>query len=81
MMPGAPSLARLEAIVRNYVGDTLDWDINLVLRRDEVPQAVLGKTTMLGHTSWIGTRTGDTDADDLYLIPRSLVNRRASQGS
>lgn len=81
MMPGAPSLSRLEAIVRNYVGDTLDWDINLVMRRDEVPQAVLGKTTMLGHTSWIGTRTGDTDADDLYLIPRSLVNRRTSLGA
>ncbi|RUS59685.1 type VI secretion system baseplate subunit TssG [Pseudorhodobacter sp. E13] len=78
MMPGSPSLARLEAIVRNYVGDTLDWDINLVLRREEVPQAVLGQTTMLGHTSWIGTRTGDTDADDLYLIPRSLVQRRST---
>jgi type VI secretion system protein ImpH len=80
MMPGSPSLARLEAIVRNYVGDTLDWDINLVMRRDEVPQAVLGQTTMLGHTSWIGTRTGDTDGDDLYLIPRSLVQRRTSTG-
>lgn len=77
MMPGSPSLARLEAIVRNYVGDTLDWDINLVLRRDQVPQAVLGQTTMLGHTSWIGTRTSDSDADDLYLIPRSLVQRRS----
>ena len=80
MMPGSPSLARLEAIVRNYVGDTLDWDINLVLRRDQVPQAVLGQTTMLGHTSWIGTRTSDTDADDLYLIPRSLVQRRTGTG-
>ncbi|WP_323005176.1 type VI secretion system baseplate subunit TssG [Pseudorhodobacter sp.] len=80
MMPGSPSLARLEAIVRNYVGDTLDWDINLVLRSDEVPQAVLGKTTMLGHTSWIGTRSDDSDADDLYLIPGSLVRRRSNAG-
>jgi type VI secretion system protein ImpH len=75
MMPGSPSLARLEAIVRNYVGDTLDWDVNLVLRKEDVPQAVLGKTTMLGHTSWIGTRSGSADADDLYLIPRSLAHR------
>ncbi len=37
LMPGAPSLARIEAIVRNYVGDTFDWDINLVLARAEVP--------------------------------------------
>ena len=37
MLPGGTSLARLEAIVRNYVGDALDWDLNLVLKRDEVP--------------------------------------------
>jgi type VI secretion system protein ImpH len=75
LMPGSPTLLRLEAIVRNYVGDTLDWDMNLVLAKDQVPKAVLGQTTMLGHTSWIGTRTRDTDADDLYLIPRSLAHR------
>ena len=75
MMPGSPSLQRLEDIVRNYVGDTLDWDINLVLAKDEVPKAVLGQTTRLGHTSWIGTRTGDSDADDLYLIPVALARR------
>ncbi|MDZ4136493.1 MAG: type VI secretion system baseplate subunit TssG, partial [Paracoccaceae bacterium] len=34
MMPGSASLDRLEAIVRNYVGDTLDWDVNLVLAKD-----------------------------------------------
>lgn len=75
LMPGSPSLQRLEAIVRNYVGDTLDWDINLVLAKEEVPKSVLGQTTMLGHTSWIGTRAGNSDADDLYLIPRSLAHR------
>jgi type VI secretion system protein ImpH len=78
LMPGSPSLQRLEAIVRNYVGDTLDWDINLVLAKNEVPKAVLGQTTMLGHTSWIGTPIRDKDADDLYLIPRSLALRSSS---
>ena len=78
MLPGSASLHRLEAIVRNYVGDTLDWDVNLVLRRDEVPRAVLGATTRLGHTSWIGGRTGDRDADDLYLVPRALAKRAAA---
>ena len=80
MMPGAPSLQRLEDVVRNYVGDTMDWDINLVLARGQVPPSVLGQTTMLGHTSWIGTRTGDSDADDLYLIPKALARRHAGRG-
>lgn len=76
LMPGTPSLDRLEAIVRNYVGDTLDWDINLVLARDQVPQSQLGVDTRLGQTSWIGVRTKDSDADDLYLVPQSLSHRR-----
>ncbi|QYK42384.1 MAG: type VI secretion system baseplate subunit TssG [Paracoccaceae bacterium] len=76
---GSSSLDRLEAIVRNYVGDTLDWDVNLVLAKDQVPQAQLGGDTALGQTSWIGTRTKDTDADDLYLVPKSLARRRATE--
>ncbi len=73
LMPGTPALERLEAIVRNYVGDTLDWDVNLILARDEVPRAQLGADTQLGQTSWLGTRTKDSDADDLYLVPQSLA--------
>lgn len=79
--PGSASLDRLEAIVRNYVGDTLDWDINLVLAQKEVPQASLGGATSLGQTSWIGTRDSDSDADDLYLVPKSLARRRAAEAA
>jgi type VI secretion system protein ImpH len=67
LLPGSGGLARLAAIVRNYVGDALDWDVNLVLRGDAVPAAVLGQDTRLGHTSWVGGRPDGADADDLYL--------------
>ncbi len=70
LLPGGSSLARLKAIVRNYLGDYLDWDVNLVLKREEVPKAVLGKSTRLGQTSWIGTLETMEDADDLYLDPK-----------
>jgi type VI secretion system protein ImpH len=69
LLPGGASLGRLEAVVRSYAGDALDWDVNLVLARDQVPQAILGRDTRLGHTSWIGRREGRGDADDLYLVP------------
>lgn len=73
LLPGGESLARLQSIVRNYAGDSLDWDVNLVLAGDEIPSASLGGTTRLGHTSWIRARTGArddiADAGDLYLYP------------
>lgn len=70
LLPGSASLARLRAIVRNYAGDALDWDVNLVLRREDIPPAVLGQTVQLGQISWIGqSDTKQADADDLYLEP------------
>ncbi|WP_170789078.1 type VI secretion system baseplate subunit TssG [Ruegeria lacuscaerulensis] len=73
LLPGGVSQKRLEAILRTYVGDTLDWEVNLVLAGDEVPRASLGGTTQLGHTSWIRTRDDPDearpDAEDLILYP------------
>ena len=69
MLPSGDSLDRLQAAVRNYMGDALDWDVNLVLRCADIPGAQLGKTTRLGQTSWIGDNDTTKDADDLYLEP------------
>lgn len=74
LLPGGASLKRLRSIVRNYVGDMFDWDINLILAADDVPRATLGGTTRLGHTSWIGKRDAQNgrDAEDLFLHPTSV---------
>ena len=77
LLPGNGSLERLEAIVRNHVGDALDWDVNVVLNAAEVPRSVLGETTALGHTSWLGIRRADARAaDDLYLAPPYVLRRQ-----
>ena len=77
LLPGSGSLERLEAIVRNHVGDALDWDVNVVLSAGDVPRSVLGGTTALGHTSWLGMRRADSrDADDLYLAPPYVLRRQ-----
>ena len=68
LLPGSSALARLVAIVRNYCGDALDWDVNLVLAGAHVPASVLGGDTRLGQTSWLGLRTGRGDADDLCIV-------------
>ncbi len=75
-LTGQGSLEQLEAIVRNHVGDALDWDVNVILKANEVPRIALGTSAALGHTTWIGTRraTGK-DADDLFLSPPSVLRR------
>ncbi|SFO84657.1 type VI secretion system protein ImpH [Cohaesibacter marisflavi] len=66
LLPGGRSIKRLGAIVRTYAGDTLEWDVNLILKKEEVPPTILGANSALGQTSWIGTRD-DEDADDLHI--------------
>lgn len=66
MLPGGQSLKRLKAIVRNYLTDALEWDVNLVLQESEVPETRLGQSGQLGHTTWIGQRPRG-DADELFL--------------
>ena len=73
LLPGGGSLPRLRALVRNYVGDALDWDVNLVLRGADVPKPELGRTVRLGQTGWIGETNTEKDADDLYLEPNQQV--------
>ncbi|MEW9921697.1 type VI secretion system baseplate subunit TssG [Marimonas sp. MJW-29] len=76
-LPGTPGWERLEAIVRSYIGDTLDWEVQLVLRGEEVPRAVLGGTTRLGQTSWVEPKNETDeprpDAEDLFLTPQRRV--------
>lgn len=67
LLPGGPSFHRLIPIVRNYAGDTLAWDVNLVLKQDEVPPTALGKQGRLGWTTWLAPRRKPTDAADLFL--------------
>ncbi len=67
LLPGGQSFHRLIPIVRNYVGDTLLWDVNLVLRREEVPATMLGRQGQLGWTTWLMPRQKSSDAADLHL--------------
>jgi type VI secretion system protein ImpH len=69
LLPDGYRIDQLIAVIRNYIGDELSWDVNLVLNKDQVPSAQLGEVTRLGWTSWLGQRNVDNDADDLRLNP------------
>ena len=76
MIPSGEALVRLTAVIRNYAGAGLDWDLNLVLKRDEVPAAKLGEFGELGWTTWLGTRHEKTDASDMIINPASALARK-----
>ncbi len=67
MLPGGESFVRLKAWVRNYVGDELSWEVQLILKADEVPAVRLGEAGRLGWTTWLQNRPFEKDTKDLVL--------------
>jgi type VI secretion system protein ImpH len=67
LLPDRPDFVRVRAAVRNYAGDEFEWDLQLVLRRSQVPRLSLGGSGRLGWSAWLGDRCAATDADDLIL--------------
>jgi len=78
MLPEKESLGRLIAMVRNYIGDALMWDVQLVLGKEHIPPMVLGGRGHLGRTTWLAGRPFEKDVEDLVVDPmaREFANDR-----
>jgi len=70
LLPGRPGFAQLRDWVRNYAGDALEWEAQLVLRRADVPRLCLGRTGLLGWTTWVRGGSEEQDRGDLVIQPR-----------
>ena len=66
--PGQAAWAELRDWVRSYMGQHLQWDVQLCLARDEVPAPRLGRHVEAGLTAWLG-RGPRRDRSDLRLRP------------
>jgi type VI secretion system protein ImpH len=73
LLPGEPGMQRLQAWVRQYAGLTLEWDVNLILRREHVPGLRLGRDARLGWSTWLCSKTPDRDDRQLRISPRRLA--------
>lgn len=69
MLPGREGLKRLTAIVRNYCGDEFAWQLQLILKREEIPQVKLGQQGSLGWSAWMMVERPAKDAGDLVMSP------------
>jgi type VI secretion system protein ImpH len=69
LLPGSPRLRRLKALVRNYVGDSLNWDLRLFLDKRVNQPFRLGSRTRLSWTSWLGHCPEGEGREDLIFNP------------
>jgi type VI secretion system protein ImpH len=66
-LPTGKSFDALVSAVRNYVGIEYLWEVNLILEKEEKPVTCLGKSGVLGWTSWLETEQQLDHVDDLLL--------------
>ncbi len=72
-LPTGKRLKNVLSLVNNYMGFELNWDLNLMLNKKEVPTTQLGKYGQLGWTSWLQANERVSDANDLYLVREKIV--------
>ena len=65
LMPGREGMEELRGWVGLQVGLEYDWDARLILEEAEVPGVELGRSGMLGRTTWFGS--GGRDRGDLTV--------------
>jgi len=72
MLPTGLSFKRLRDWVSLYLGRQLEWEVQIIVRRDEVPLAQLGQDAYLGWTTWIYNNPITSDRGDLILVADHL---------
>jgi type VI secretion system protein ImpH len=69
MLPGGPSLEKLAALVRSYVGDELKWDARLVLDPSATDQLQLSSGGRLGWNTRLGPTLANARGEDVIVDP------------
>jgi len=68
-LPGGQALSQLVAMVKTYVGEEKAWDVQLVLKKQDVPSTRLGKAGRMGLSTWMCSRPPAQDTDHVVLKP------------
>jgi type VI secretion system protein ImpH len=75
LLPGGPTLRSLAQMTRLFLDSEFDFDVQLVLRADEVPDCHLSSKSdvgaCLGRHAWLKSRPLDHDVDDL-IVPAGV---------
>src|SRR5207302_1785610 len=81
-VPQRKTFFLLAQLVRLYIGPELDFDVQLILKAEDVPACRLAEgdgVPQLGWNTWIITATPQQDAEDAVFAGEE-VYRLASEG-
>ena len=80
LAPGGRDVTEIFSLTRLYVGSTLDFDLQVILKKEQIPQCGLGhpnQPARLGWNSWARVAPAARDsADAIILEPRSARRDR-----
>lgn len=76
LAPGGHNITELFALTRLYVGSALDFDIQVILRKEDIPFCQLGTAAgagagdppRLGWNSWARVAPAAKDSDDAVIV-------------
>lgn len=66
-LPGCPANQQLKDWVRQYINYEFEWDVQLLLKSEDIRPYQLGCNLSLGYTSWLGYQLNDLPGDDLIM--------------
>lgn len=72
LFPKQPTLFLLASIIKNYIGHDLNWEVKLILKKEERPQATLGEYGQLGLSTWLTNKPTEHDISDLTLFAENI---------
>jgi type VI secretion system protein ImpH len=72
--PKEKKLRQLIDITRRYVGPQFDFDVQVLVRFEDIPPLQLGSATArLGWSTWLGTSSDRPVADDaIFQLPDQM---------
>ena len=80
--PGGKRAQSLYDLVRNYVGDEWDWDLELIVDEGEIGEFSLDRRRSLGFDSWLtGSRSRRVRAQSVVMNWRTIRSERVASPS
>jgi type VI secretion system protein ImpH len=83
LSPGSANIDALFALTRLYVDPSLDFDIQVVLKKEHIPFCQLGENgdpPRLGWNSWARVAAADRDSGDAIIAERRKAQGQSDQG-
>ena len=68
LLPGGSLHWMLAKLIRGYVDPSIDCRVQLVLDRDTVPRATLGRQAVLGRSTWLNCKSPRRHAGDCQFV-------------